>query len=176
MSKTENLSRYPITRLKADPKPGIVFKDLTTLFRDAEAFTFVIDALTDKCRELAPTRIAGIEARGLILAPTIAYKLGLGFVPIRKPGKLPYKTEQISYKLEYGVDSVEVHVDSFEKGERVIVIDDLLATGGTAAAACQLVEKLGATVVGAGFVVSLDFLQGLDKLPNLEVFSLIKYE
>ena len=186
MTKTDTC--LPITEAKANwlktkvrdipdyPKPGIIFKDLTTLFRDAEAFTFVIDALTEKVKEFKPTRLVGIEARGFILAPTIAYKLGVGFVPIRKPGKLPYKTEKVSYALEYGEDSVEVHVDSFDKNERVVIIDDLLATGGTALAACQLVEKLGARVAAAGFIVSLDFLNGKKKLPSqLEVFSLIQY-
>lgn len=186
MTKTDTC--LPITEAKANwlktkvrdipdyPKPGIIFKDLTTLFRDAEAFAFVIDALTEKVKEFKPTRLVGIEARGFILAPTIAYKLGVGFVPIRKPGKLPYKTEKVSYALEYGEDSVEVHVDSFDKNERVVIIDDLLATGGTALAACQLVEKLGARVAAAGFVVSLDFLNGRKRLPSqLEVFSLIQY-
>ncbi len=189
MVQIEDISRYPITGVKSAwlkgkvrdisdyPKPGIVFKDLTTLFKDAEAFSFVIDVLTDKCRELSPTKIVGIEARGFILAPTIAYKLGLGFVPIRKPGKLPYKTEKLSYDLEYGTDAIEVHTDAFDKGERVVLIDDLLATGGTAKAACQLIEKLGAKVAGIGFVISLDFLKGQEKLPTgVDVFSLIQYE
>jgi adenine phosphoribosyltransferase len=186
--KVEDLSRYPITKEKVEwlkskvrdvpdyPKAGIVFKDLTTLFRDAEAFAFVIDVLVDRCRKFEPTRIAGIEARGFIIAPTIAYKLGLGFIPIRKPGKLPYTTEKISYELEYGADNVEVHIDAFDKGDRVVLIDDLLATGGTARAACQLIEKLGAKVVGIGFIIALAFLGGRKKLPeNLEVFSLIEY-
>ena len=188
MTTSEAHSRYPITQLKADwlknrvrdvmdyPKPGIVFKDLTTLFKDPEAFAFVIDVLTDKCRELTPTKIAGIEARGLILGSAVAYNLGLGFVPIRKPGKLPCKTERVSYSLEYGTDSVEVHVDAFDKGERVIIIDDLLATGGTAGAACQLVQKLGGIVVGLGFAVNLEFLNGAANLPKtLEVFSVLHY-
>jgi adenine phosphoribosyltransferase len=188
MKTTEERTLFPVSKAKADwlkskirdvpdyPKPGIVFKDLTTLFKDAEAFTFVIDALTEKCEQLGATKIVGIEARGFILAPTVAYNLGLGFVPIRKPGKLPYKTEQVSYDLEYGQDSVQIHVDSFENSERVLIIDDLLATGGTAAAACQLVEKVGAKVVGCGFVVGLSFLNGLEKLPKKsETFCLIKY-
>jgi adenine phosphoribosyltransferase len=183
-----NVACYPVTKEKAEwlkskvrdvpdyPKPGIIFKDLTTLFRDPEAFAYTIDAMTAKVKELKPDHIAGIEARGFILGPTIAYKLGLGFVPIRKPGKLPYKTEHVSYSLEYGTDQLHIHVDSFKPGERVVVIDDLLATGGTAKAACQLVEKLGATVVGLGFVVALDFLDGKKMLPkNLEAFSLIQY-
>jgi adenine phosphoribosyltransferase len=179
---------FPVSQTKADwlkskirdvpdyPKAGIVFKDLTTLFKDREAFAFVIDALTDKCKQLNATKIVGIEARGFILAPTVAYKLGLGFVPIRKPGKLPYKTEQVSYELEYGEDSVHIHIDSFDKGERVVIIDDLLATGGTAAAACKLVEKLGAKVLGCGFVVDLSFLKGKEKLSKqVDVFSLVEY-
>lgn len=186
--KTENLSLYPISPTKAEwlkskirdvpdyPKEGITFKDLTTLFKDPEALAFVIDALTDKCRLLKPTAIVGLEARGFIIAPTVAYKLGVGFVPIRKKGKLPYKVEQVTYDLEYGSDCVQIHVDGLEKGERVVLIDDLLATGGTAKAAVTLIEKLGATVVGAGFIVSLDFLNGRNKLPaNLDVFCLVNY-
>ena len=188
MTRTENVACYPVTKEKADwlkskvrdvpdyPKPGIIFKDLTTLFHDPEAFAYTIDAMTDKVREFKPDRIAGIEARGFILGPTIAYKLGIGFVPVRKPGKLPYKTEQVSYSLEYGTDQLHVHVDAFERGERIVIIDDLLATGGTANATCQLVEKLGAQVAGLGFVVSLDFLDGKNALPkSVEAFSLIQY-
>ena len=158
------------------PKPGIIFKDLTTLFADAEAFAYVIDVMSEKCRELNADVIAGIEARGFVLAPTIAYKLGLGFVPIRKPGKLPYKVKTLEYELEYGKDTIEIHADAVDHGHRVVLIDDLLATGGTAGAARQLLTTLGANVVGVGFIVELGFLNGRDKLKSdSDVFALINY-
>lgn len=158
------------------PQPGIVFKDLTTLLQNAEAFSFVIDALTSHCAKFEPNMIAGIEARGFILAPAVAYKLGIGFVPIRKPRKLPYKVESVSYDLEYGKDAVEVHVDAVAKGHRVVLIDDLLATGGTAGAAHELLTKIGANVVSIGFISELSFLNGRNKLPkDVDVFSLISY-
>lgn len=158
------------------PKTGIVFKDLTTLFADAEAFAYVIDVMTAQCKKLKPDVIAGIEARGFVLAPTIAYKLGLGFVPIRKPGKLPYKVQSLEYELEYGKDRIEIHADAVNHQHRVILIDDLLATGGTAAAARQLLLNLGAKVVGVGFIVELGFLPGRERLQTAsDVFSLINY-
>ncbi len=158
------------------PKKGIVFKDLTTLLNDHEAFNFVVEALTENARGLKPDYIAGIEARGFILAPAVAHKLGIGFIPIRKPGKLPHTVEKISYDLEYGSNTLEIHVDAAEKGKRVLIIDDLLATGGTAHAACQLVEKIGAKVAGMSFLVELDFLSGRNNLPKgVEIFSIIHY-
>ncbi|HMY51346.1 MAG TPA: adenine phosphoribosyltransferase [Candidatus Obscuribacter sp.] len=160
------------------PKPGIIFKDLTTLMRNAEAFSCVLNSLSVTSEALKPTVIVGIEARGFILAPALAHHLGVGFVPVRKPGKLPWHTERVSYALEYGEDTVEVHRDAVTKGDRVVIIDDLLATGGTAMAAKQLMEKLGATVVGAGFVVELDFLDGRSRVKkdgDLEIFSVIQY-
>ena len=158
------------------PKPGIVFKDLTTLLKDAEAFQFVIDVLVEKCKGYQPEVIAGIEARGFILASAIAYALNIGFVPVRKPGKLPYKVERLQYDLEYGSDSVEVHIDAVSKGERTILIDDLLATGGTATAAHKLLTKVGADVVATGFIVELSFLAGRQRLDSQgQVFSLISY-
>lgn len=161
------------------PKPGIVFKDLTTLMKDPVAFKLVLNALTFSCRALKPTVIVGIEARGFILAPAIAHHLDLGFVPIRKPGKLPWQTEKISYALEYGEDSIEIHKDAVGPNDRVLIIDDLLATGGTALAAKHLLRKLGANVVGAGFVVELDFLDGRKKLlegaDDMDVYSVIHY-
>jgi len=158
------------------PKPGIIFKDLTTLFADAESFKFVLDSMAEHCRELKPDVIAGIEARGFIFAPTIAYQLGLGFVPMRKPGKLPYKVESLQYDLEYGTDRIEIHSDAVGHGHRVVLIDDLLATGGTAGAARQLLTNLGAKVVGVGFVVELAFLKGRARLgDSSDVFSLLTY-
>ena len=158
------------------PKPGIIFKDLTPLFKEPATFAFALDALTAKCKELKPKYIAGIEARGFILGPAIANKLGVGFVPIRKPGKLPYTVERFEYSLEYGTDCVEVHADAVAKGDRVVIIDDLLATGGTAGAADSLIKKLGGVVVGIGFIIELSFLNGREKLPkDADVFSLISY-
>jgi len=157
------------------PKPGIIFKDLTTLFSDAKAFAFVLDTMTECCRQFKPDVIAGIEARGFILAPTIAYRLGVGFVPIRKPGKLPYRVEKLQYELEYGFDTIEIHADAVGHGHKVVLIDDLLATGGTAAASCRLLTSLGAEVVGVGFAVELGFLPGREKLADKDVFSLINY-
>jgi adenine phosphoribosyltransferase len=158
------------------PKPGIIFKDLTPLLKDAEAFSFAIDVMVEKCRALKPDYIAGIEARGFIFAPLIAYKLGIGFVPIRKPGKLPYVVQKLEYELEYGTDCIEVHADAVSKGHRVILIDDLLATGGTAGAAEKLLAILEADVVGIGFLVELAFLEGRKKLPKkADTFALITY-
>ncbi len=158
------------------PKPGIIFKDLTPLLKDVEAFRFSIQALTEKCRALQPKYIAGIEARGFILGPIIAYNLGVGFIPIRKPGKLPYEVQKLEYALEYGSDCIEVHADAVEKDDRVVLIDDLLATGGTAGAADKLMKVLSANVVGIGFIVELAFLNGRANLPNdIEIFSLISY-
>jgi adenine phosphoribosyltransferase len=158
------------------PKAGIVFRDLTTLFQDSEAFSYVIDTLSEETKKYQPEKIVGIEARGFILGAAVAFKLGVGFIPIRKPGKLPYKVEKLNYKLEYGEDCLEIHIDAVAKNERVVLIDDLLATGGTAAAACQLLQKLGADVVAAGFVVNLEDLRGKSLLPEgTKFFSLVNY-
>ena len=158
------------------PRPGVVFKDITPLLRDAEAYRFVVDALRDHFDGRGVTKVLGIEARGLILAAPVAYLLGAGFVPVRKAGKLPWEIEREEYALEYGTDLLEVHRDAVEPGERVAVVDDVLATGGTAAATVRLVERLGAVVVGLGLVVELAFLDGRQKLGDLDVLSLITYE
>lgn len=153
-----------------------MFKDLTTLLGDAEAFAYVIDVLSEKYKQLQPAFIAGIEARGFILGAAVAYKLGIGFVPIRKKGKLPYKVERQTYDLEYGTDAVEIHIDAVERGAKVVLIDDLLATGGTASAACQLLRTVGANVVGIGFVTELGFLSGRERLPkDIDLFSMLTY-
>lgn len=159
------------------PKPGIVFKDITTLMKDVEAFQFTLQALAQRAAKHEPDVIAGIEARGFILAPAVANILGKGFVPIRKPGKLPYKVERVSYELEYGTDTIEMHVDAIDKGQRVILIDDLLATGGTAEGASTLIHKVGGKLVGVGFVVELGFLNGRAKLSkDADVFSLVNFD
>ncbi len=158
------------------PKEGIDFKDVTTLMKDGSAFSFLLKALIDHAGSLRPDLIAGLEARGFILAPVISFALGVGFIPIRKPGKLPCAVERVEYALEYGADSLEVHVDAVSKGQRVVVIDDLLATGGTAEAAYRLLTAIGAEVVGLGFAIELNALNGRKKLPpSSEVFSVVQY-
>jgi adenine phosphoribosyltransferase len=155
------------------PKPGIVFKDLTPLLADVEAFRFAVDALAERVAERSVEKVVGVEARGFIFASAVAYRLGSGLVPVRKPGKLPWRTASETYELEYGTDSLEIHEDAISPGDDVYVIDDVLATGGTAAATCRLVERLGGRVAGAGFVVELGFLSGRAKLPDYDVVSLI---
>jgi adenine phosphoribosyltransferase len=157
------------------PKKGILFYDITTLLKDKTAFKKVIDSLTEYVRPLKPDCVLGIEARGFIFAPALAYNLGAGFVPIRKPKKLPAETERISYELEYGMDTLEIHKDAVQPGMRVVIADDLLATGGTALASVRLVEKLGGTVAAMTFVIELEFLKGRDRLAGYDVVSLLKY-
>src|SRR5688500_3797738 len=158
------------------PKPGILFYDITTLLNDKTGLRKVIDAMTDKAKAHRPDVIVGIEARGFIFAPAVAYNLGARFVPVRKPKKLPAATERISYELEYGMDTLEIHRDAVKPGDRVTIVDDLLATGGSSLAALRLVEKLGATVAGAAFVIELDFLKGRDRLAGYDVTGLIHYD
>jgi adenine phosphoribosyltransferase len=158
------------------PKPGILFYDLTTLLQDKKGFHALIDQLCSHYDGRAIDLVAGIEARGFIFAPALAYRLGAGFVPVRKPKKLPAKTASISYALEYGTDTLEIHEDAVKPGDRVIICDDLLATGGTAAATAKLIEKLGGKVEGAAFAVELTFLKGRSKLNGFDVFSLIQYD
>jgi adenine phosphoribosyltransferase len=157
------------------PKPGIVFKDLMPLVADAVYFKATIDRLEAIARPLEPDVILGAEARGFIFGGALADRLGCGFVPARKPGKLPWETVEATYELEYGTDSLQVHADALGKGSRVIVHDDVLATGGTARAKTELVEQLGGQVVGLLFVIELAFLHGRDKLEGYDVHSLITY-
>jgi adenine phosphoribosyltransferase len=158
------------------PKPGILFYDITTLLKDNQGFRALIDNLYDHYHGKPVDLIAGIEARGFIFGPALAYRLGAGFVPIRKPKKLPAKTAVETYELEYGTDSLEIHQDAVQKGQRVLVCDDLLATGGTAAASVRLVRKLGGEVMGCGFAVELTFLNGREKLQDVDVYSLLQYD
>ena len=157
------------------PKPGINFYDITTLLKDPDGFHEAIEALRRHYAGKGIRTVAGIEARGFIFAPALAYALNAGFVPIRKAKKLPARTERVEYSLEYGTDSVEVHIDAIEPGQKVLIVDDVLATGGTAAAAAKLVEKLGGQVAGLGFVIELDFLSGRKKLAAYDVDSLMHY-
>ena len=157
------------------PKPGIVFKDIMPLLADPRAFGQMLDELAGWAEEREPTLILGAEARGFITGGALAYKLGCGFVAARKPGKLPWRTVSAKYALEYGFDSLELHADAIKPGDRVLVHDDVLATGGTAKAKIELVEQLGGVVVGALFIISLDFLNGREKLAGYDVHSLIQY-
>ena len=158
------------------PKPGILFYDITTLLKNGPGFHDVIDALKERYRGAGVDRVVGIEARGFIFAPALAYAMGAGFVPVRKPKKLPADRVSVSYQLEYGTDSLEIHKDAIEKGHSVLIVDDLLATGGTAAAVTKLVEQVGGKVAGLGFVVELTFLNGRSRLPGFDIFSLLQYD
>ena len=158
------------------PKPGILFYDITTLLKDRDGLRGVIDALCDHYRETQVDLVLGVEARGFIFAPALAYALGVGFVPVRKPKKLPSECLRVSYDLEYGTDSLEMHKDAVVAGSRVLIVDDLLATGGTAAAVARLAEQAGAEVAGLGFAIELTFLNGRAKLAGYDVFSLLQYD
>src|SRR5271156_3344893 len=157
------------------PKPGINFYDITTLLKDPAGFKGVIDGLTDRYRSTPIDVVLGIEARGFIIAPAVAYALHKGFIPVRKEKKLPAERERIEYALENGTDVLEIHKDAIDPGQNVLIIDDVLATGGTAAAVTRLVENLGGKVAGLGFIMELDFLNGREKLACHDVYSLIHY-
>lgn len=157
------------------PIPGIQFKDITTLLRDGAAFKQTIDAFAERYAGRGLDAIVGIESRGFIFSAPLAYRLGVGLVPVRKPGKLPAQTYQVEYDLEYGSNKLEIHQDAFTPGARVLIIDDLLATGGTVAAACQLVEMAGAQVEELAFLIELAFLNGRERLGKYSVFSMIRY-
>src|SRR5579862_859698 len=157
------------------PKKGILFYDITTLLRDKTGFARLIDALAEHYIGKEIDLILGMEARGFIFGPALAYRLNAGFVPVRKPGKLPAETARLEYELEYGSNVLEIHKDAIQKGQRVLIVDDLLATGGTAAATVGLAKSLGGQVAGLAFVVELDFLKGREKLQGLDVFSLLHY-
>jgi len=157
------------------PKPGINFYDITTLLKDKQGFRDTIDALEDHYRTVPVDVVVGIEARGYFFAPAVAHALGAGFVPVRKPKKLPHTVRSIEYDLEYGTDQLEIHADAIEPGQNVLIIDDVLATGGTASAVARLVQQLGGTITGLGFVIELTFLNGRQKLAGNDVFALLQY-
>jgi adenine phosphoribosyltransferase len=171
----ESLIKNCIRDIKDFPKPGIVFKDITPILQNHEVFAKIIDTWTERYRDENVDVVAGIESRGFLFGTPLAHKLKAAFVPIRKQGKLPYKTVNISYDLEYGSSTIEMHTDAVKKGQRVVVIDDLLATGGTAGAACKLIEKQGGKVVECAFVVELAFLNGREKINN-PIHTLVKYD
>ncbi len=175
MTSEEKLIRSLIRDVPDFPKKGIVFKDITPLLGDPRGFRTAIALMARRLRRRSPTKVVAVEARGFIFGAALADRLGIGFVPVRKPGKLPWRTRRQAYALEYGTDAVEIHADAVGKGDRVVVVDDLLATGGTAAAAVRLVRALGARVVEAAFVVELGFLHGRRKLPRVPVSSLVRY-
>ncbi len=158
------------------PIPGILFYDITTLLKDKKGFATLIDALAEHYIDKEVDLVLGMEARGFIFGPAVAYRLNAGFVPVRKPKKLPAEVARIEYALEYGKNTLEIHKDAVRKGQRVIIVDDLLATGGTAAATVELAQSLGADIAGLGFVVELDFLKGREKLEGYEVVSLLHYD
>ncbi|MBC7805725.1 MAG: adenine phosphoribosyltransferase [Akkermansiaceae bacterium] len=157
------------------PQPGILFKDITPVLADADALRETIDVLSAQIAALTPDRVVGIESRGFLFGVPVAYKLGLPFSPVRKLGKLPYQTIQEEYALEYGTNTVEAHVDAVDPGDRVVIVDDLLATGGTATAAAAIVERLGGTVVGYAFLVELSSLKGRDRLDRGKIITLLTY-
>lgn len=157
------------------PKKGVIFKDITPLLGDPRGFQSTIDLMSQPFLNKGIHKVAGIESRGFLLATAIAYRLGAGVIPVRKKGKLPHKVVSRTYDLEYGTDSVEAHADALKPGEKVLLVDDVLATGGTAAASCALLELLKARVVGVSFLIELDFLKGRQKLPSYSIHSLIHY-
>ncbi|MFA5087416.1 MAG: adenine phosphoribosyltransferase [Candidatus Omnitrophota bacterium] len=172
--KKSDLRKY-IRDIPNFPKEGIIFKDITTLLNDPAAFKKAVDLLTKQFKKEKIDQVIAVEARGFILGSVVAYKLGAGFVPIRKKGKLPSKTQSVTYDLEYGTDTLEIHEDAVKPQQRVLVVDDLLATGGTVQAVCELLKKQGAHIVGIAFLVELKFLKGKNKLKDFPVYSIIKY-
>ncbi|MDP2929623.1 MAG: adenine phosphoribosyltransferase [Candidatus Omnitrophota bacterium] len=158
------------------PKEGIIFKDITTLLKDGPAFAEAVDRIADEYKDKKIDLILSVEARGFIFGAAVAYSMGIGLAPVRKKGKLPHKTHSVTYQLEYGQDTLEIHQDAFPKGARVLIVDDLLATGGTVSAVAGLVEKMGGVIAGIAFVIELVPLKGREKLKNYPITSLIKDE
>jgi adenine phosphoribosyltransferase len=168
--------RQAIRNIPDFPKPGVIFRDITPLLGNGPLFAKTIDVLAERYRKQKIDTVLGIESRGFIVGAALAYNLGAGFCVVRKPGKLPYDTHSASYELEYGTDSLEIHIDAIPENARVVIADDLIATGGTAAATAQLVSKLGGKVVECAFVIELSFLKGRDKLRPYGVFSILQYD
>ena len=175
VSDTIDKLRAAVRDVPDFPKPGIVFKDITPILSDGALFRASIDLFLEKCQGKAIDKIVGIDARGFLFGSAVAYKLGVGFVPLRKKGRLPYKTESAAYSLEYGEAEMELHIDAIESGEKIILIDDLLATGGTSASAVTLIKKVGGDLIEAQFLIELEFLHGRKKLDPTPVVSFLKY-
>ena len=169
-----NFENY-IREIQDFPKPNITFKDITPLLQNAETTQACLDLLINSLKGKKIDKVIGVESRGFFFGILLAQKLGVGFIPVRKPKKLPYKTISASYQLEYGFDTLEIHTDAIEKGENVLIHDDVLATGGTAKAVCELVEQLGGIIVQCNFLMELTFLKGKEKIDNYSVFSALKY-
>ena len=165
-----------IRNVKNFPKEGIMFRDITTLLKNPESFNYTLEKLLEFTKDIIVDKVIGIESRGFIFGSVMANKLNCGFIPVRKPGKLPAEKESISYSLEYGEDTLEIHKDAIQKGDKIIIHDDLLATGGTMNAVCKLIEKLGGEVIQLSFIVELSFLNGRSKLSNYDVRSIVVYE
>ena len=176
VSVDSNLLKSLIREVPDFPKKGILFYDITTLLKDKRGLAMLIDALAQRYIGEKIDLVLGMEARGFIFGPALAYRLNAGFVPVRKPGKLPAATTKYDYALEYGTNTLEIHKDAVSKGQRILIVDDLLATGGTAEATAKLAASLGAEIVGLSFVVELDFLNGREKLKPYDVFSLLHYD
>jgi adenine phosphoribosyltransferase len=157
------------------PKPGILFRDITTLLSDPDGLRCTIDSLTEKCQSLSPEYVVGMESRGFMFGTPLAYNLGAGFIPVRKPGKLPAAVHTVEYELEYGTDRLEMHQDALQPGSRVLIVDDLIATGGTASATAQLVKRIGCELVGFGFIIELKDLGGRQRLPDAPIVTLMEY-
>lgn len=175
MSEPIDLKSY-IRDIPDFPKEGIIFKDISTLLKDKEAFREAIDQLATLFKDKGVEQIVGVEARGFIFGSALAYVLGAGFIPVRKKGKLPYKTRGVTYELEYGSDTLEMHTDAIAPNTKTLIVDDLLATGGTVAAVMELVKAYNADIVGIAFIVELGFLNGKDKLKEFPVYSIVKYD
>src|SRR5438093_13460941 len=176
MSRDAGWLKEHIRDIPDFPRPGVVFKDITPLLADVDAFRFTVDAIADHFAGQTIDKVLGIEARGFIAAAPVAYRFGAGFVPVRKAGKLPWHVEKEEYVLEYGTDLLEVHRDAIHADEQVLIVDDVMATGGTAAATVRLVEKLGGRVAGLGFIIELAFLGGRSKVSGYDALSLITYD
>jgi len=175
MINSEDLKTY-VRSIPDFPKKGIVFRDITTLINNKDAFKVAIDVFYDRYQSLNIEKVVSVESRGFIFGSVLAYRLGAGFVPVRKPKKLPSKTIREEYQLEYGTDALEIHIDAIQKGEKVLIVDDLLATGGTVDATCRLINKLGGVIVGLAFLIELSFLKGRERLKGYNIFSIINYD
>ena len=175
LSDSSSQIRAAIRDVPDFPKAGIIFKDITPILQDGALFRAAIDLFRERCRSLRLDKVVCIDARGFLFGSAVAYELGIGLVPIRKTGKLPYKTERAAYTLEYGEAEMEIHIDSIRPGERIVLIDDLLATGGTSASAVKLIQKVGGELVEAQFLIELEFLHGREKLTSAPVVSFLKF-